>query len=230
MCSSLGDGENIAIVDWTLADSTSLSFPRRLIWRRRARVSSHYLFRLRTGLNRYKSQWLALLPDDRLICDDGFEIMLFDLSVAPVSTLLPTQQNQPPAQGALARLKLIVDAISPPYLVHDSIRFSILTSEGVKGLIVPHTRSVSRAMSCIDLLSRPNVSNSSHVGLNVGYVGEPIVLQYSWPGEHSSFIVSQESSIRLPYCPKLLFDDYSSRLVTLGVGSTIEYILDLAAI
>ena len=38
---SLGDGENVAIVDWTLPDSTSLSYPRRFIWRRRAKVSYH---------------------------------------------------------------------------------------------------------------------------------------------------------------------------------------------
>ena len=36
---SEGEGENLAIVDWTLADSTSLTYPRRLIWRRRVRVS-----------------------------------------------------------------------------------------------------------------------------------------------------------------------------------------------
>ena len=36
---TVGDGENIAIVDWTLANSTSLAYPRRLIWRLRVRVS-----------------------------------------------------------------------------------------------------------------------------------------------------------------------------------------------
>jgi len=39
MSSSLGDGDNIAVVDWTLAGSTELSYPRRLIWRYRAPVS-----------------------------------------------------------------------------------------------------------------------------------------------------------------------------------------------
>jgi len=38
---TMGEGDNVAIVDWTLPDSTSLSYPRRLIWRRRARVSDH---------------------------------------------------------------------------------------------------------------------------------------------------------------------------------------------
>jgi len=41
--SPFGEGENIAIVDWTLPDSTSLTYPRRLIWRCRARVSCQYL-------------------------------------------------------------------------------------------------------------------------------------------------------------------------------------------
>ena len=44
MSSSLGDGDNIAIVDWTLPDSTSLYYPRRLIWRCRAPVSCHCFF------------------------------------------------------------------------------------------------------------------------------------------------------------------------------------------
>src|SRR5258708_8677769 len=52
MSSTLGEGENIAIVDWTLPDSTSLSYPRRLIWRRRARVSFHCLFQV------YKFEYL----------------------------------------------------------------------------------------------------------------------------------------------------------------------------
>jgi len=44
MSITLGEGDNIAIVDWTLVDSTSLSYPRRFIWRRRARVSCRCLF------------------------------------------------------------------------------------------------------------------------------------------------------------------------------------------
>lgn len=39
-----GEGDNIVIVDWTLANSTSLAYPRRLIWRRRAHVSCLCLF------------------------------------------------------------------------------------------------------------------------------------------------------------------------------------------
>jgi len=178
---------------------------------------------------------LALLPDDRLLFNDGNGILLFDISEAPVSTLLPTQQNQPPAQDAQARLKLFADAISPPHIVHDSIRFSIITRRGIKGLIVPRTRNASPALDWIDLLSRPNISNSAHLGLAVGYhcavlydFEDPIMLQYSWPGKHSSTVVSQESTLQIPYCSKLLFDEYSNRLVTLGVGSMIESILDFA--
>ena len=174
---------------------------------------------------------MALLPDDRLLINTGYGIWLFDLGDAPVSTLLATQRNQPPRQEALARLPFIVDAISPPYLVHDSIRFSILTTEGIKGLIVPRTRSVSRAMDCVDLFLRLNDSKSAYVGYGCAVLCNlkaPIVLQYPWPGEHSSTVVSRESAIQIPYCLKLLFDEYSSRIVTLGVGSTIEYVLDLA--
>ena len=40
---NVGEGQNIAIVDWTLADPTSLSYPRRLIWRCRVQVSCLFL-------------------------------------------------------------------------------------------------------------------------------------------------------------------------------------------
>ena len=36
---TIGDDENIAIVDWTLTVPTSVSYSRRLIWRRRGEVS-----------------------------------------------------------------------------------------------------------------------------------------------------------------------------------------------
>ena len=81
-----------------------------------------------------------------------------------MSNLPPIQRNQPPRQDALARLQIFVNAISLPYVVLDSIRFSILTREGVKGLIVPRTRSVSRSMHHVDLLPYPNSSNFSHMG------------------------------------------------------------------
>ena len=62
-------------------------------------------------------------------------------------------------------------------------------------------------MECVDLLSRLNISNSALMGLDVGYhcavlydFEDPIVLQYSWPGKHSAAVVSQESTIQIPYC------------------------------
>jgi len=175
---------------------------------------------------------LALLPDDRLLCDDGHDIILFDLGDAPVSNLSPIQRNQPPRQDALARLQIFVNAISPPYAVQDSIRFSILTSEGVKGLIVPRTRSVSRSMHHVDLLPYPNSSNFSHMGYDcaISSTEDPVVLQYAWPEEYSSSLVSQKRTIQIHYCSELLFDEYSSRFVTFAIGSMIKYISDLSAI
>jgi len=183
-----------------------------------------------TSSKLYKWQWLGLLPDDRLLLDDGSDILLFDLSDAPVSTLPPTQRNQPPRQDALARLQLFMNAISPPYLFQDSIRFTILNNEGVKGLIVPRTRSASRSMNCVDLLSHPNFGDFSHVCYDRAVLCaiQPIVLQFPWP-EHSSSVVSQKSTIQMPSCSELLFDEYSSRLVTFN-GLSIKRILDLAAI
>jgi len=175
---------------------------------------------------------LALLPDDRLLLDDGRRILLFDVSDAPVSTLPPLHRNQPPRQDALARLELFVNAISPPYLVQDSIRFSILVKEGIKGLIIPLTRSASRSMDCVDLLSQPNFCDFCHVGYDRAVlcaIQNPILLQFPWP-EHSSSVVSQKSTIQMPSCSELLFDEYSNRLVTFELGLSINRILDLAAI
>ena len=186
-----------------------------------------------TSLRLYKSQWLALLPDDRLLLNDGRCILLFDLNVAPVSNLPPTQRNQPPAQEPLARLPWFVHAISPSFLVQDTIRYSIFTREGIKGLIVPRTKAISQAIDCVDLFSHPNFNDFAHLGYDRALlcsIHGPTVLQYVWPGEHSSSVVSQKCTIQVPHCSELLFDEYSSRLVTLRVRSTIIYTFDFAAI
>jgi len=158
--------------------------------------------------------------------------MLFDLRDAPVSTLLPTQRNQPPTQDPLARMRFLTHAISQPFLIHDSIRFSVLTRQGVKGIIVSRTRSAPRVMDCVDLLSHPNVINFGHLGYDRAVLCSfpELTMLYAWPGEHLSSVISHESTIQMPHCSKLLFDDYCSRLVTIQPGSTIESILDLAAI
>jgi len=130
---------------------------------------------------------LELLPDDRLLCNDGFEIILFDLRDAPVSTL-----------------------------IHDSIRFSVLTREGVKGLIVSRIRNAPGVMGCVDLFIL-------RIWAMILQSCEPTVLQYAWPNEQPSAAVSQANTIQVPYCSELLFDGYS----TISLQSTIESILDL---
>jgi len=179
---------------------------------------------------------LALLPDDRLLCDDGHEILLFDLNDAFLTTLPPTQRNQPPRQQAVACLPFSVRVISQPFLVNDSIRFIVLThngaGKGVKGLIIPLSTSASHnTMEVVDLLSGPIICRNAHLGYHRAVVcsaPEPTMLQYAWPEEHASLSLS--STIQTPYCTHILFDDYSSRLISCGVGSTIDYILDLAAL
>ena len=47
--STVGDGQSIVIVDWVSADSTSLTYPRRLIWRCRPNVSRLCIFQSRLG-------------------------------------------------------------------------------------------------------------------------------------------------------------------------------------
>ena len=173
-----------------------------------------------------------MLPDDRLLCDDGRDILLFDLRDAPVTDLLPTQRNQPPRQAALVQLCLYADAISQPYLVHDSVRVTVLTDEGVKGLIIPRSGSVPQTMDCVDLFSESVFSSSTRVGYDRAVVCcFPVMsmLQYAWPEEHFSSVMPQKSTIQTHYWSDILFDESSSRIVIGGGLLGIEAILDLAA-
>jgi hypothetical protein len=177
---------------------------------------------------------LALLPGDRLLCDDHHEILLFDLNDAPLTTLSTIQRNQPPRQQAVASFRLFARAISQPYILHDSIRFSVLTRKGIKGFTIPHS-TTSPSLDCVDLLSGPiNIVSRRYAQL--GYnraiicsLRERNMLQYAWPEEPSS---SQTSTIQIPYCTHILFDEYSSRLICCKSKTRIESILlvDLAAL
>ena len=152
-----------------------------------------------------------------------------------MTTLLPTQQNQPPRQDPVACFRLWVRAISQPYFVHDSIRFSVLTNEGVKGLIVPHSSSVCKTMNCVDLFSDKVISNYACVGYDRAVVccsqpAEICMLRYTWPDEHLSSLVSHKNTIKTQYWSHLLFDECSSRILIHGDIFEIEAILDLAVV
>jgi len=126
----MGDGENTAIVDWTSSDPTPLAYPRRLIWRRLCLFTVEPEF--------CEPYWLALLPDDLNSC--------FSIS----GTLC--------SHSYLAKsARLWANAISPPYHVYDSIRFSVLTDEGVKG----HASSM---IDRVDLLSYSSFCSSAQMG------------------------------------------------------------------
>jgi len=148
-----------------------------------------------------------------------------------MTTLHPTQHNQPPRQPPVASFRVYVSAFSRPYLVHDSIRISVLTDEGVKGFIIPRSRSVPHIMDCVDLLSDPNFINSAHVGYDraVVYNVPPnlAMLQYAWPDELS--VSSRKSTIQAPYSSLILLDSSSSRIVIRAMESVIS-VVDLAAI
>ena len=172
-----------------------------------------------------------MLPDDRLLCHNGRDILLFDLRDAPETDLLATQRNQPPGQVALAQLRLYPDAISQPYLVHDSVRVTVLTDEGVKSLIIPRSGSVPQTMDCVDLLSESIFNSGTHVGYDRAVICRfPVMsmLQYAWPEDHSSLVLPQKSTIQTQYWSDILFDESSSRIVIGGGVSMIEAILDLA--
>ena len=210
------NGQNIVIVDWTSADSdsTSLAYSRRVV--RRCRVEVSCLFYSSQAPRFDEPQWLALLPDDRLLCYNGYEILLFDLTNVPMTKFLPTNPNHLPRQPAVASLQLYASAISPPYFVHDSIRFSLVTREGITGLIVPRSRSLAaRTMDHVNLFSVPNFCNSSYVGYDRAILHcfpNPIILRYVWPEQHSSFHISPKSTIQTLYCS---LDNSSNRALVL---------------
>jgi hypothetical protein len=106
--------------------------------------------------------------------------------------------------------------------------------KGVKGLIIPFSRSVSQTMDCVDLFSDSGYISVARVGYDRAVVFDgqkPAMLQFSWPEEQSSSLISHKRPIQISYCPKIHFDSSSSRIVMCGrVFKTVVSIYDLAAV
>ena len=217
------DGETIVIVDWTSADPTSLIYPRRLIWRNRVKVSNWDSLATKL-LGLMNPEWMALLPDDRLICHDLFDVKLFDLNDAVVRTANPIQDNQPPGQLPIASFRWFARKFSRPYIVDGTVRFSVVIHDSVKGLIIPCSRSATNIVDSVDLVSDTTFDPDSVVTYDrvVGTFNELrglAVARYTWPDDLSSSLGIQKTD--LPFSSHVLFDSSSGRIV---VGKVSDYL------
>ena len=120
---------------------------------------------------------------------------------------------------------------SKPYVVHDYIRFSVLSDTGVKGLVIRSSNGVSHTMDCVDLLLDDSLCTpNSHVGYDRGVVywwPQLITLQYTWP-EDTRSLISQKHAAQMPnHDSEVLYDETSGRIVIYGYESHVKCI-DLA--
>ena len=162
---------------------------------------------------------MALLPDDRLICHKSWGVMLFDLNDAVVGTTIPIQSNQASSQRPVASFHWRLKGISRPYLIHDTIRFSVVSDLGIKGLVIPCSRSAANIIDCVDLVSDTTFETFTQVAYD-RVVGNhesqgPVVARFTWPDDVSSSVATQNKIInpRLTFTSNTLFDSSSSRIV-----------------
>ena len=170
-------------------------------------------------------KWMALLPDDRLICHNSRDLMLFDLNDAAVRTADPFQQNHYPApQPPIASFRWLVTGISRPHLVDDTIRFSVVIRDSIKGLIIPRSRSATNVVDSVDLVSDTTfdpdsvVNYDRVVGTLTGLRGL-VVARFTWPDDPSSSVMIQETD--LPFSLNALFDSSSGRVVVTKISDDL---------
>ena len=178
---------------------------------------------------------MALLPDDRLICHDSRAVMLFDLNHAAVRNANPVQLYQPPAQAPIASFHCILRGISRPYLIDDTLRFTVVTDKNIKGLIIPCSRSVGTLIDCVDLVSNTTfkpyckVAYDRVVGNNRS--SGPVMAQFGWPDDLSSVLIQKKIQITyLPFTAATFFDSSSSRIVVYGEISRLVSTFDLTPV
>ena len=141
--------------------------------------------------------------------------MVFDLNDA-VATVNPILVNQPPAQPPIASFRCFLTGISRPYLVGGTVRFSVVTLDGIKGLIIPRSRSAANIIDSVDLVSDTTFVLDSVVTYDRvlgGFSGSRglVVARFTWPDDPSSFLAIQKTD--LPFWSDALFDSSSGRYV-----------------
>jgi hypothetical protein len=132
----------------------------------------------------------------------------------------------------MASVSTHVDAVSQPFFCSKDIRLTILTPNGVKGMMVPY--SGHPKLDLVDLLPGDFFGEFVGMGYHFAAIIEhwPTIrfLQYAWPDSEersdSTFfknvVTGQESFI---YDPTLLIDTSSGRVVICGHSQNKQYIL-----
>jgi hypothetical protein len=135
------------------------------------------------------SKWLTLLPENKLLCHYIQTFLLFDLEDASLTTLDPSHYHRHMTEfEPVAKLSLFADAISQPYFLNQSTRVSILTTHGVRGVVIPHTNGIlPSTIESIDLLSIPCLSTPC------------LDMQYAWIDYDRAVICSWPELITLQY-------------------------------
>lgn len=161
---------------------------------------------------------------------------MFDLDVAPMTTLDPSQYHRHITRIApVAHSHLYTDAVSQPYVLAHSTRISALTSDGVIGLNIPHSNNTIESVSLVDRRSLRN--HYACIGYDRAIIcsgSKVTILKYAWPEDHPSVAekdIDWTTSDGLNnHCwSNALFDESSGRILLsahktgeellLGIGS-----------
>ncbi len=178
---------------------------------------------------------MALLPGDKLVCYKGNGLLLYDFTDAPTTNLLPSQHPHHNSKFPyIDHLDFTILATSQPYIVNDSIRISVVTFAGVKGVVIPLSSGPNSSMECIDLSGKfprkyAQISYDCVVSLRDWPVAT--ILQYGWPDQPAPTVVSRRTitqSKEMDCDPTVCFDASSGRLVVSGDVYEKQRILNLA--
>lgn len=164
-----------------------------------------------------------MLPGDKLVCHKKNGLLLYDFTDAPTTNLLPSQhQHHISKFPYIDHLSFTVLANSQPYIVHNSIRITIMTFAGVKGVVIPLSPGPDWRMESIDL-SGGFPRKYVQIGYNcvVSLQDWPVatILQYGWPDQPAPAVASRKTIVNskgMDCEPTVCFDESSGRLVVSG--------------
>jgi hypothetical protein len=152
--------------------------------------------------------------------------LLFDLDDASTTTLDPSHYHRHLTQtNPVAELSLFADAISQPYFLNHSTRFSLLTPYGVRGMIIPTRMAPLEVQSSTSVFSPELILDTQYACIGYDHAliccwPKLITLQYAWPDDSPCTLVA-ENLFHQTTCedpddsrwPDVLFDKSSGRIV-----------------
>lgn len=161
---------------------------------------------------------MAFLPGNRLLCYTGIAFILHDLHDASTTTTLPSQYQQQLStrSSCPAQLPIGAHAISQPYLVHNSTRFTFLTMDCVKGFAFPDSGDYK--LEPIELFQGdflgPLRCMGYHDAVSIRWWPTIIILQYAWPEERPYSTWSMHTLQKVKHATSsVLIDSSSGRVI-----------------